>query len=768
MVKITKEDALLYHESGRPGKIEVKPTKAYRTQTDLSLAYSPGVAYPCLEIQQDANNAYKYTDKGNLVAVISNGTAVLGLGDIGAVSGKPVMEGKGLLFKIYGGIDVFDIEVDEKDPEKFCEAVEKIAPTFGGINLEDIKAPECFYIEERLKRTLDIPVMHDDQHGTAIISAAGLKNALEVNGKDIKKVKIVVNGAGAAAISCTKLYMALGAQKENIVMLDSKGVITSDRPNLTEQKKFFATDRRDVHTLEEALKGADVFVGLSKGNVLSQDMVRSMAKDPIVFALANPVPEISYEDAMASRPDVLMSTGRSDYPNQINNVIGFPYIFRGALDVHASAINEEMKMAAVHAIADLAKQPVPDVVNDVYHVNNLSFGPDYFIPKPIDPRLITEVSAAVAKAAIESGVARKEIKDWNAYKNQLRQLLGQETKLTQKLYETARSHPQRVVFAEGIHPTMLKAAVQAKAEGICQPILLGNDERIEKLAKELELSLDGIEVINLRHDREAERRERYARILTQKRQRHGYTFQEANDKMFERNYFGMMMVETGEADAFITGLYTKYSNTIKVANEVIGVRPEYKHFGTMHIINSPKGTLFIADTLINSNPNTEELVDLAKLSSYTVRFFNEKPVVSLISHSNFGSDNTDGSLKVRRAVAQLQQECPEMLVEREMQIGVALNKELRDELYPFNKLKGKDVNTLIFPNLTSARSSYKMLQALNSDVEIIGPIQMGLNKPIHFTDFASSVRDVVNITAVAVIDAYVDKIKSRREAAKAE
>ena len=475
MVKITKEDALLYHESGRPGKIEVKPTKAYRTQTDLSLAYSPGVAYPCLEIQQDANNAYKYTDKGNLVAVISNGTAVLGLGDIGAVSGKPVMEGKGLLFKIYGGIDVFDIEVDEKDPEKFCEAVEKIAPTFGGINLEDIKAPECFYIEERLKRTLDIPVMHDDQHGTAIISAAGLKNALEVNGKDIKKVKIVVNGAGAAAISCTKLYMALGAQKENIVMLDSKGVITSDRPNLTEQKKFFATDRRDVHTLEEALKGADVFVGLSKGNVLSQDMVRSMAKDPIVFALANPVPEISYEDAMASRPDVLMSTGRSDYPNQINNVIGFPYIFRGALDVHASAINEEMKMAAVHAIADLAKQPVPDVVNDVYHVNNLSFGPDYFIPKPIDPRLITEVSAAVAKAAIESGVARKEIKDWNAYKNQLRQLLGQETKLTQKLYETARSHPQRVVFAEGIHPTMLKAAVQAKAEGICQPILLGND-----------------------------------------------------------------------------------------------------------------------------------------------------------------------------------------------------------------------------------------------------------------------------------------------------
>ena len=761
MVKISKEAALFYHENGRPGKIEVKPTKAYRTQTDLSLAYSPGVAFPCLEIQQNPNDAYKYTDKGNLVAVISNGTAVLGLGDIGALSGKPVMEGKGLLFKIYGGIDVFDIEVAEKDPEKFCEAVEKSAPTFGGINLEDIKAPECFYIENRLKQTLDIPVMHDDQHGTAIISAAGLKNALEVNGKDIKKVKIVVNGAGAAAISCTKLYMALGAQKENIVMLDSKGVISVDRENLTEQKKFFATTRCDIHTLEEAIKGADVFVGLSKGNVLTQDMIRSMADAPIVFALANPVPEISYEDAMASRPDVLMSTGRSDYPNQINNVIGFPYIFRGALDVHATAINEEMKMAAVLAIAELAKQPVPDVVNDVYHVNNLTFGPDYFIPKPVDPRLITEVSAAVAKAAMESGVARKQITDWSAYKNHLREMLGQETKLTQKLYDTARNHPQRVVFAEGIHPTMLKAAVQAKAEGICQPILLGNDERIVKLAKELELSLEGIEIINLRHDREAERRERYARLLTQKRQRDGYTFQEANDKMFERNYFGMMMVETGEADAFITGLYTKYSNTIKVAKEVIGIRPEYKHFGTMHIINSPKGTLFLADTLINNNPDTEELVDLAKLSAKAVGFFNEKANIAMVSHSNFGSDTSEGSKKVRKAVAILQEEEPQMAIDGEMQIGFALNKEMRDELYPFNKLYGKDVNTLIFPNLTSARSSYKMLQALNTDVEIIGPVQMGLNKPIHFTDFGSSVRDVVNITAVAVIDAYVDKLKQK-------
>jgi len=759
MVKITKEAALQYHKSGKPGKIEVKPTKPYSTQTDLSLAYSPGVAYPCLEIQKESDAAYKYTAKGNLVAVISNGTAVLGLGDIGAMSGKPVMEGKGLLFKIYGGIDVFDIEVDEKDPEKFCEAVEKIAPTFGGINLEDIKAPECFYIEERLKRTLDIPVMHDDQHGTAIISAAGLKNALEVNGKDITKVKIVVNGAGAAAISCTKLYVALGARKENIVMIDSKGVITSDRPNLTEQKKLFATDRRDVHTLEEAIKGADVFVGLSKGNVLSQDMIRSMADQPIVFALANPVPEISYEDAMASRPDVLMSTGRSDYPNQINNVIGFPYIFRGALDVHATAINEEMKMAAVHAIADLAKQPVPDVVNDVYKVNNLTFGPSYFIPKPVDPRLITEVSAAVAKAAIESGVARNPITDWAAYKNHLRELLGQESRLTQKLYDTARKHPQRVVFAEGIHPNMLKAAVQAKKEGICQPILLGNDERIEKLAKELELSLEGIEVVNLRHDREHLRRERYAKILADKRQREGYTFEEANDKMFERNYFGMMMVETGDADAFITGLYTKYSNTIKVAKEVIGIQPEYNNFATMHILNTQKGTFYLADTLINRHPDKEVMKDIARLSAHTVRFFNEEPVIAMISYSNFGTDTGGSAAAMHQAVAELQQSYPNVAIDGEMQVNFALNKELRDNKYPFTRLKGKDVNTLIFPNLSSANNVYKLLHAIDSDAEIIGPIQMGLNKPIHFTDFESTVRDIVNITAVAVIDAYVQKIK---------
>lgn len=756
MAKITKEAALLYHSQGKPGKIEVVPTKPYQTQRDLSLAYSPGVAEPCLEIQKQPETAYDYTAKGNLVAVISNGTAVLGLGDIGAMSGKPVMEGKGLLFKIYAGIDVFDIEVNEKDPDKFIEAVKAIAPTFGGINLEDIKAPECFKIEQRLKEELDIPVMHDDQHGTAIISSAGLLNALEVAGKKIEDVKIVVNGAGASAVSCTKLYVSLGTRLENIVMVDSKGVISKERTDLNEQKKFFATDRTDIHTLAEAIKGADVFLGLSKGNVLSQDMVRSMADHPIVFALANPTPEISYEDAMASRPDVLMATGRSDYPNQINNVIGFPYIFRGALDTRATAINEEMKLAAVRAIAGLAKKPVPDVVNEAYHVNNLSFGPEYFIPKPVDPRLITEVSMAVAKAAMDSGVARKQITDWEGYKNHLRELMGQENKLTRQLYETARRCPQRVVFAEGTHPNMLKAAVEAKSEGICNPIILGNEERIEKLAKELDLNLEGIEIVNLRHDREAERRERYARILCEKRAREGANFQEANDKMFERNYFGMMMVETGEADAFVTGLYTKYSNTIKVAKEVIGIQPEYKHFGTMHILNSKKGTFFIADTLINRHPDTDTLIDIAKLSAKAVRFFNQEPVMAMLSYSNFGSDQEGSPAKVHEAINYMHQNYPELAIDGEMQVKFALDNTLRDEKYPFTRLKGKEVNTLVFPNLSSANATYQLIQNM-SETEVIGPIQMGLNKPIHFTDIESSVRDIVNITAIACIDAIVAK-----------
>ena len=566
----------------------------------------------------------------------------------------------------------------------------------------------------------------------------------------------------ASATSCTKLYESLGARRENILMLDSKGVITSDRENLTEQKRYFATDRRDVHTLAEAIKGADVFLGLSKGNVLTQDMVRSMADHPIVFALANPTPEISYEDAMAARPDVLMSTGRSDYPNQINNVIGFPYIFRGALDTQAKAINEEMKIAAVHAIANLAKQPVPDVVNEAYHVNNFTFGPEYFIPKPVDPRLITEVSMAVAKAAMESGVARKPIENWDVYALHLKELMGYESKLTRQLRDTARRNPQRVVFAEGIHPNMLKAAVEAKAEGICHPILLGNDERIEKLAKELDLSLEGIEIVNLRHDREAERRERYAKILAEKKAREGYTFEEANDKMFERNYFGMMMVETGEADAFITGVYTKYSNTIKVAKEVIGIQPEYNHFGTMHIMNSKKGTYFLADTLINRHPDTETMIDIARLSEKTVRFFNHEPVIAMLSYSNFGTDTCGSPASIHKAVEYMQENYPNLPIDGEMQVNFAMNNELRDRKYPFTRLQGKEVNTLVFPNLSSANAGYQLLQALNGDeIEMIGPIQMGLNKPIHFTDFESSVRDIVNITAVAVIDAIVMKKKNQ-------
>lgn len=762
MVKITKEAALEYHKNGRPGKIEVIPTKPYHTQTDLSLAYSPGVAYPCLEIQENPNEVYKYTDKGNLVAVITNGTAVLGLGNIGAMSGKPVMEGKGLLFKIYGGIDVFDIEVDETDPDKFCEAVEKIAPSFGGINLEDIKAPECFAIEERLKRTLDIPVMHDDQHGTAIISAAGLRNALEVAKKDITKVKLVVNGAGAAAISCTKLYMALGLKKENILMLDSKGVITSDRPNLTEQKKLFATDRHDVHTLEEAMRGADVFVGLSKGNILSKEMIQSMNTTPIVFALANPVPEISYEDALEARPDVLMATGRSDYPNQINNVIGFPYIFRGALDVHAKAINEEMKMAAVHAIADLAKQPVPDIVNEVYHVNDLTFGSKYFIPKPVDPRLITVVSAAVAKAAMKSGVARHQIKDFKEYEDNLLQLLGQETKFTHYLHATAAQHPQKVVFAEGAHQSMMKAAVQAKQEGICRPILLGNPDRITRVANRLKLDLTDIEIVDMRADKEQGRRATYAKHLAEKRAREGFTFDEAYDKMYERNYFGMSMVENGDADALVTGLYNKYSDTIQIAKDVIGIRPEYKHFGTMHILNTKRGIYYIADTLINRKPNKEVLVDVARLAHHSVKFFNDNPVMAMVSFSNFGSDKGGSPQQVQEAVALTQANHPDWAIDGEMQINFALDRKLRDEKYPFSRLKGKDVNTLIFPNLASANSAYKLLQGFSPETEVIGPIQMGLNKPIHFTDFECSVRDIVNITAVASIDAYIEKLKTKK------
>ena len=701
MAKITKEEALRYHAEGKPGKIEVVPTKPYSTQMDLSLAYSPGVAEPCLEIEKNPLDAYKYTSKGNLVAVISNGTAVLGLGDIGPLAGKPVMEGKGLLFKIFAGIDVFDIEVNEKDPDKFIETVKAIAPTFGGINLEDIKAPECFKIETRLKEELDIPVMHDDQHGTAIISGAGLINALEIAGKKIEDVKIVVNGAGAASISCTKLYIMLGARKENIIMCDSKGVISTHRTDLNESKKFFATDR-DIKTLTEAVVGADVFLGLSVANVLTQDMVRSMNTNPIVFALANPNPEISYADAMASRDDIIFATGRSDYPNQINNVLGFPYIFRGALDTHAKAINEEMKLAAVYAIAGLAKEPVPDVVNAAYKLKRTTFGRDYILPKALDPRLLTRVSCAVAKAAIDSGVSRRTITDWEGYANHLREMMGYDNKLLRSFTDMAKANPKRVVFAEANHGNMLKAAAEAKAEGICIPILLGNEERLQKIAAEENISLEGIEIVNLRHDRETERRHRYAKILSEKKAREGVTYAEACEKMVDRNAFGMMMVATGDADAFVTGVYSRYSEVTKMAEQIIGIRPSYTHFGALNILTCKKGTFFIADTLINRHPSTEVLIDIARLTQDAVKFFAHEPVMAMLSYSNFGSDKQGSPLKVHDAIDYLHKNYPDMMVDGEMQVNFALDKKLRDDMYPFNKLKGKDVNTLIFPNLSSA------------------------------------------------------------------
>ena len=767
MGKDLKERALEYHAMGKPGKIEIVPTKPHSTQTDLGLAYTPGVAAPCLEIEKDHNLAYEYTGKGNLVAVISNGTAVLGLGDIGALAGKPVMEGKALLFKIYAGIDVFDIEINEKDPKKFIEIVKGIAPTFGGINLEDIKAPECFEIEDSLKKALDIPVMHDDQHGTAIISSAGLLNAIEVAGKSIRNVKMVVNGAGAAASACTKLYLSLGLKKENLVMCDSKGVIRKDRPGLTEAKAFFATDRTDINTLEEALKGADVFVGLSKGNILTREMVRSMADQPIVFALANPTPEISYEEAMASRGDLIFATGRSDYPNQVNNVIGFPYIFRGALDVRATCINEHMKHAAVRAIATLAHKPVPDIVNIAYNSQRFTFGKEYLIPKPLDPRLLTEVSIAVAKAAIESGVARKPITDWDAYYDRLRDMMGYDNKLIRQFCDTARSNPKRVVFAEGGHINMIKAAVQAKAEGVAYPILLGNAERIQLLAQKEQLDLTGIKIVNPRSAEEFERRRKYAEIYATENGRNGVVFEEARDDMYEVNHFGMMMVKTGDADALITGGYSKYSETIELAKEIIGIRPEYKHFGALHILSTKKGTFFLADTLVNRDPDADTLVDIAKLTHDAVQFFAHKPVMAMLSYATFGSDKASErgtAHTVREAVAKIQELHPDYELDGEMQVNFALNKDLRDAKYPFNKLAGKTVNTLIFPSLSAANTTCKMLLEMGVG-ESIGPVQMGLNKPVHFTDAESSVHDIFNLTVAAVVDAIVQE---RKDAAKAQ
>ncbi|MGM9833373.1 MAG: NADP-dependent malic enzyme [Candidatus Limisoma sp.] len=751
MSKVTKEMALDYHKNGRPGKIETIPTKPYSSQNDLSLAYSPGVAYPCLEIEKTPQDAYEYTNKGNLVAVVSNGTAVLGLGNIGAQAGKPVMEGKALLFKIFAGLDCFDIEVDEKDPKKFVEIVKAISPTFGGINLEDIKAPECFEIETMLKEQCDIPVMHDDQHGTAIISGAGLINALEIQGKNIEDVRLVVNGAGAAAVSCTKLYIALGIRPENVVMCDSKGVISTRRKDLNPQKAQFATDR-DVETLADAMVGADVFLGLSVKDVVTPEMVQSMAERPIVFALANPDPEIEYSKAKASRPDLIFATGRSDYPNQINNVLGFPYIFRGALDCGAKAINEEMKLAAVRAIAQLAKLRVPSVVNVAYNMEGISFGPEYILPKPLDPRLLTTVSPAVAKAAMDSGVARKPITDWAQYAAKLHSMMGLDCKLMRQFTDMAKCNPQRVVFGEANTDNMLIAAVNAYNEGVCKPILLGNEEMIEKRAQRLGLSLAGLTIVNLRHDREAQRRERYAEMLAAKKEREGYTYREALEKMFDRNYFGMMMVETGDADAFIAGTYSNNSEVTSIAKEVIGIRPSFNHFATMHIMNTKRGVYFLADTMINESEDTETLVDIARLARTAVEYFAKNPVIAMVSYSNFGSNKAASPQAIHEAVSIMHKRYPELPIDGEMQLNYALNKDIRDKNYPFNRLKGLNVNTLIFPSLSASSSAYKMMLEMGL-AEFIGPIQIGLNKPIHFISVEATVREIVNLATIASVDA---------------
>ncbi len=752
MSKFRKQDALDYHSQGRPGKIEVIPTKPHSSQRDLSLAYSPGVAEPCLEIEKKPEDAYKYTAKGNLVAVISNGTAVLGLGNIGALASKPVMEGKGLLFKIFADIDVFDIEVDASDVDLFVNTVKAIAPTFGGINLEDIKAPECFEIERRLKEELTIPLMHDDQHGTAIISAAALLNACEISKKKLDKVKIVVNGAGASAVSCAKLYIAIGAKKENIIMLDSKGVLRVDRDDLDEQKKFFASDTKTLKTLEDAVKGADVFVGLSKGNVLNQKMVQSMATNAIVFALANPDPEIPYSEAMAARPDIIVATGRSDHPNQVNNVLGFPFIFRGALDVRATQINEAMKLAAVYAIANLAKEPVPETVNLAYNAKNITFGPDYIIPKPIDPRLIYTVAPAVAKAAIESGVAQHKITNWEAYEQELINRLGLDNKLIRNLTNKAKQNPKRVIFAEADHYKILKAAQQVADEGIAKPILLGDRKKIEKLIAENNLDLTDIPIIDPRTPEEEERRKAFGEIFFKKRQRRGVTEYEARKLMTERNHYGAMMVETGMADAMISGLTRKYADPIRPALQIIGVQENVSRVAGMYIMNTKQGPFFFADTTMNMNPSVQELVDIAVLTANSVKQFNIIPRIALLSFSNFGSTDGEVPNKVRDAVDILHKNYPGMIVDGDMQANFALNNELLKEQFPFSDLVDKKVNTLIFPNLASGNIAYKLIQEMGA-AEAIGPVLIGLKKPVHVLQLGSSVREIVNMVTIAVVDA---------------
>ncbi|MDC1471938.1 NADP-dependent malic enzyme [Flavobacteriaceae bacterium] len=752
MSKLSKHDleALAYHEKPSPGKIQVVPTKKYATQRDLALAYSPGVAAPCLAIEKNPSDAYKYTSKGNLVAVISNGTAVLGLGNIGAEASKPVMEGKGLLFKIFADIDVFDVEVDTENIEEFIQTVKNIAPTFGGINLEDIKAPEAFEIEKRLKEELDIPVMHDDQHGTAIISAAALLNALEIAEKNIQDVTIVVSGAGAAAISCTRLYQSFGAKRENIVMLDSKGVIRKDRDNLTSQKAEFAT-HREIDTLEEAMRSADVFIGLSTSDIVSPEMLLSMANNPIVFAMANPDPEIKYNLAVKTRDDIIMATGRSDTPNQVNNVLGFPFIFRGALDVRATSINEEMKKAAVIALADLAKEPVPEQVNIAYGETRLTFGKDYIIPKPFDPRLIAAIPPAVAKAAIDSGVALAPISDWDHYEDTLLERMGSDNKIVRLLFNRAKLNPKRVVFAEADQISVLKAAQIVLEEGIATPILLGRREEIKRLMEELEF-VEDVLIIDPKDDESSIQKNKYAETYWKQEQRKGITLLAAQKLMRERNHFAAMMVNEGDADALITGYSSNYGSVVKPMLNLIGLAPGSTRIATTNVMITQRGPMFLSDTAININPSANDLIKIAQMTSGVVKMFGLEPVMAMISYSNFGSSKDKTATKVKEAVSYLHRRHPDLLVDGELQTDFALNREMLKANFPFSRLADKKVNTLIFPNLESANITYKLLKELNKS-ESIGPIMMGLRKPVHILQLGASVDEIVNMTAVAVVDA---------------
>ena len=750
---LRRREALDYHSQGRPGKIEVNPTKEAKTQRDLSLAYSPGVAEPCLEIKNNKEDVYKYTAKGNLVGVITNGTAVLGLGNIGPEASKPVMEGKAVLFKIFADIDVFDIEINETDPDKFVDIVAALEPTFGGINLEDIKAPECFEIESKLRDRLKIPVMHDDQHGTAIISGAALLNALDLQKKKIDKVSIVVNGAGAAAMACVKLYVGLGARYENFTLFDKDGVLHKGRTDLDEIKQRFAVRSSDL-TLEKALKDADVFLGLSIGNVVTTDMVKSMAKNPIVFAMANPDPEITYDVATSARKDIIMATGRTDFPNQVNNVLGFPYIFRGALDVRATQINEAMKLAAVKALADLARTPVPEIVNLAYNEHHITFGPTYIIPKPLDPRLLSTVAPAVAKAAMESGVAQSPIKDWNKYTLELNKRLGLDNQLLRVISSKARSNPKRVVFAEADNTKILKAAQIAYDEGICYPILLGDAKKINQIAIDNNIDIADIPIIDPRSDEMEEKRNSYSTIFFKKRNRKGVNFYESKKQMRDRNYFGCMMVETGDADAMISGLTKNYVETIRPALQVIGTETGVEKIAGMYLLITKRGPLFMADTTVNFNPTASELADITLLVAKEVRQFNVVPRIAMLSYSNFGSSDSPEARLVAQAREIVKQKNPNLIVDGEMQASMALNKEILRDNYPFSELVDQDVNTLIFPNLAAGNVAYNLLKEVGG-ADAIGPILLGLKKPVHVLQLGSSIRSIVNMTLIAVVDAQM-------------